>query len=86
MPSMYLYNTMDIGARKWHILEQLALISDDRLLAQIEEFIGKKIIEEDLDPEVLDELDEQERQRLNGEVKMYSREEASKMIRDGFME
>jgi hypothetical protein len=77
---------MDISARKWHILEQLALISDDRLLAQIEEFIGKKIIEEDLDPEVLDELDEQERQRLNGEVKMYSREEASKMIRDGFME
>jgi hypothetical protein len=77
---------MDMSARKWHILEQLALISDDRLLAQIEDFIGNKITEEDLDPEVLDELDEQERQRLNGEVKTYSREEASRMIRDGFTE
>lgn len=34
---------MDIAARKWSITEQLALISDDNVLEQIQRFIAKKL-------------------------------------------
>ena len=74
---------MDIAARKWSILEQLSLISDDGVLAQIQQFIEQRIGAYDLTVAALDELDAQETARLQGDTKMYSREEAMRMMREG---
>ena len=75
---------MDIAARKWSITEQLALITDDGVLEQIQQFIAEKLGEDDLTLAELDELDAQEAERLSGGTKMYSREEAMRMMREGF--
>jgi len=75
---------MDISARKWSITERLALITDDGVLRQIQEFIEEKLGADDLTLAELDELDAQEAERLSGGTKMYSREEAMRMLREGF--
>ncbi len=75
---------MDIAARKWSITEQLALITDDGVLEQIQQFIAEKLGVDDLTLAELDELDAQEAVRLSGGTKMYSREEAMRMMREGF--
>jgi hypothetical protein len=75
---------MDIAARKWSITEQLALITDEGILEQIQRFITEKLGAEDLTLAELDELDAQEAARLRGDTKMYSREEAMRMMREGF--
>ena len=75
---------MDLAARKWNITEQLALITDDGILEQIQRFIAEKLGVEDLTLAELDELDAQEAARLRGDTKMYSREEAMRMMREGF--
>ncbi len=75
---------MDIAARKWSITEQLAMITDDGVLEQIQQFIAEKLGEDDLTLAELDELDAQEAERLSGGTKMYSREEAMRMMREGF--
>lgn len=84
----YLYASirrdMDIAARKWCITEQLALITDDGILEQIQHFIKEKLGTDDLTLTELDELDAQEAARLRGDTKMYGREEAMRMMRDGF--
>lgn len=75
---------MDLAARKWNITEQLALITDDGILEQIQRFIAEKLGVEDLTLAELDELDAQEAARVQGDVIMYSREDAMRMMRDGF--
>ena len=75
---------MDIAARKWSITEQLAMITDDGVLEQIQQFIAEKLGADDLTLAELDELDAQEAERLSGGTKMYSREEAMRMMREGF--
>ena len=75
---------MDIAARKWSITEQLAMITDDGVLEQIQQFIAEKLGADDLTLAELDELDAQEAERLSGGTKMYTREEAMRMMREGF--
>ena len=75
---------MDIAARKWSITEQLAMITDDGVLEQIQQFIAEKLGADDLTLAELDELDAQEAERLSGGKKMYTREEAMRMMREGF--
>jgi hypothetical protein len=75
---------MDLAARKWSIMERLALISDDGVLDQIQRFIEQKVGADDLTLAELDELDAQEAERLRGNVKMYGREEAMRMMREGY--
>lgn len=75
---------MDIAARKWSITEQLALITDDGVLEQIQQFIAEKLGVDDLTLADLDELDAQEAELLSGGTMMYSREEAKRMMREGF--
>ena len=75
---------MDLAARKWNITEQLALITDDGILEQIQRFIAEKLGVEDLTLAELDELDAQEAARVQGDAIMYSREDAMRMMRDGF--
>lgn len=74
---------MDIASRKWSITEQLALISDDNVLERIQRFIEQQIGADDLTLAELDELDAQEAERLRGNVTMYGREEAMRMMREG---
>lgn len=74
---------MDLAARKWNITEQLALITDDGILEQIQRFIAEKLGAEDLTMAELDELDAQEAARVRGDVDMYSREDAMRMMREG---
>lgn len=75
---------MDLAARKWNITEQLALITDDGVLEQIQRFIAEKLGTEDLTMAELDELDAQEAARVRGDVDMYGREDAMRMMREGF--
>ncbi|MBS1570257.1 MAG: hypothetical protein JST45_12585 [Bacteroidetes bacterium] len=77
-------NSMDLAARKWNITEQLALITDDGVLEQIQRFIAEKLGTDDLTMAELDELDAQEAARVRGDVDMYGREDAMRMMREGF--
>ncbi|MFT3885053.1 MAG: hypothetical protein QM724_06370 [Flavobacteriales bacterium] len=74
---------MDLAARKWNIMERLSVISDDGVLEQIQRFIEQKIGADELTLVELDELDAQEAERLRGNVKMYGREEAMRLMREG---
>ena len=72
---------MDLARRKRNILEQLSLISDEGLLARIQAYIDAQIGSDELTRAELDELVAQEAERLRGDVRMYGREEAMRMMR-----
>lgn len=75
---------MDIASRKWSILEQLSLITDEGLLARIQQYIESQIGTDELAMAELEELDAQEAERLRGDVRMYGREEAMRLMSEGF--
>ena len=74
---------MDLAARKWNIMERLSLIMDDEAITRIERYVESQMQEEDLTLAELDQLDEQEAKRQRGEVKMYSQEDAIRIMREG---
>ncbi len=73
---------MDLAARKWSIMERLSLITDDEAITRIERYVESQLGEEDLTLAEMDELDEQEAKRQRGEVKMYSQEDAIRIMRE----
>ncbi len=75
---------MDTSARKWSIMEQLFLISDEGILDRIQQFIAKQTGGDEFTVAELDELEEQEAARLRGDTTMHSREEAMRLMREGF--
>lgn len=74
---------MELAARKWIIMERLSLITDDEAITRIERYVESQLEEEDLTLAELNELDEQEAKRQRGEVKMYSQEDAIRIMREG---
>ncbi len=73
---------MDLAARKWSIMERLSLITDDEAITRIERYVESQMEEEHLTLAELDQLDEQEAKRQRGEVKMYSQEDAIRIMRE----
>ena len=73
---------MDLSARKWNIMEHLALISDDGLLEQIEKFIKTKVADND---DITDleyaEFEEAIARHERGEATFHSEEESIRLIR-----
>lgn len=64
-------------------MERLSLITDGEAITRIERYVESQLGEEDLTLAELDELDEQEAKRQRGEVKMYSQQDAIRIMREG---
>lgn len=77
---------MDSAARKWSITEQLALISDDSVLEQIQRYIAKKLrgvaeADEELGDEEIAEFDRHHAAYMRGDLKGISGKESVKRLR-----
>jgi hypothetical protein len=77
---------MDNAARKWSITEQLALISDESVLEQIQVFIAKKLrglteAGEELSNEEIAEFDRHHAAYMRGDLKGISGKESVKRLR-----
>ncbi|MBS1944434.1 MAG: hypothetical protein JST98_04380 [Bacteroidetes bacterium] len=77
---------MDIAARKWSITEQLALISDDNVLEQIQRFIAKKLrgvaeVAEEISDEEIAGFDRHHAAYMRGDLKGISGKESVKRLR-----
>ncbi|MCO6482212.1 MAG: hypothetical protein J5I62_05415 [Flavobacteriales bacterium] len=75
---------MDSAARKWSITEQLALISDDSVLEQIQRFIAKKlrgVAEAEISDEEIAEFDRHHAAYMRGDLKGISGKESVKRLR-----
>lgn len=77
---------MDSAARKWSITEQLALISDDSVLEQIQRFIAKKLTgaaeaEEEINDEEIAEFDRHHAAYRRGDLKGVRGKESVKRLR-----
>ena len=79
---------MDIASIKLTLMERLMLVWDEaslkRISTAIETEIPEEVDEDDFTDEEIAELDRQQAQHLSGETKSYSREEAIRMMREGF--
>ena len=77
---------MDSAARKWSITEQLALISDDDILEQIQRFITRKLrgeaeADEEISDEEIAEFDRHHTAYVRGDLHGISGKESVKRIR-----
>lgn len=79
---------MDLSSLKLTLVERLMLVWDEAALRRIGTAIETEIPEgseeDDLTDEELDELDRRHARHVNGESTSYSREEAIRLMREGF--
>ena len=79
---------MDIARIKLTLMERFMLVWDEaslkRIGSAIEAEIPEEISEDDYTDEEIAELDRQQALHLSGQTRSYSREEAIRMMREGF--
>ena len=79
---------MDIASVKLTLIERLMLVWDESALQRIgkaiETEIPDDIGEDEYTDEEIAELDRRQARHVSGESKSYSREEALRMMREGF--